>query len=132
MITIYDRYETAFTYNGFGILEVYDDVVEEELNGIFKFTFKYPFTARLADKVTVGSMLRVDTPEGAEPFRIWTVKNTDGTLEVTAYHVTFDLYYKIIEDKNLVNLGGQAALTRLLEDTPFTALSDVTTTDQQG
>ena len=39
------------------------------------------------------------------------LKNTDGTLEVTAYHVNLDLYYQIIgEDKNLVALGGQAAL----------------------
>lgn len=125
MITIYGRYQTAFVHNGFGILEVYEDVVEEELNGIFKLTFKYPKSSRLADKVVNGATLRADTPEGKEPFRIWTVVDRDDVLEVTAYHLTFDLGFKFIEDKNLVNLGAQSALSRLLEDTVYTAVSDV-------
>jgi phage minor structural protein len=125
MITIYGRYQTAFVHNGFGILEVYEDVVEEELNGIFKLTFKYPKSSRLADKVVNGATLRADTPEGKEPFRIWSVVDRDDVLEVTAYHITFDLGFKFIEDKNLVNLGAQSALGRLLEDTAYTAVSDV-------
>lgn len=125
MITIYDRYQTAFIHNGFGILEVYEDVVEEEFNGIFKLTFKYPKSSRLADKVVNGATLRADTPEGWEPFRIWSVIDRDDVLEVSAYHITFDLGFKFIEDKNLVNLGAQSALGRLLEDTVYTAVSDV-------
>ena len=112
MITIYDRYERDFATNGFGILEITKGVVEEELNGIFKFTGSYPLGERLSDKVTVGATLRIDTPLGQEPFRIWSVNKTDGMIQIVAYHITFDLYYQIIEDKNLVELGGQAALTR--------------------
>ena len=127
MITIYDRYERDFATNGFGILEITKGAVEEELNGIFKFTGTYPLGERLSDKVTVGATLRINTPLGQEPFRIWSVNKADGNIQIVAYHITFDLYYQIIEDKNLVELGGQAALTRLLEDTPFTAISDMTT-----
>lgn len=129
MITLYGRYETAFNTNGLGILEVYDDVVEEELNGIFKLTFKYPKFARLGSRIVNGMTLRSDTPDGLEPFRIWSIIDRDDVLEVTAHHISFDLYFDFIEDKNLVGLGGQSALGRLLEDTPFTGLSDVTTVD---
>lgn len=129
MITLYDRYETAFNTNGLGILEVYDDVVEEELNGIFKLTFKYPKFARLGSSIANGMTLRANVPGGQEPFRIWSLVDRDDVLEVTAHHISFDLYFKFIEDKNLVTLGSQAALVRLLEDTPFTGLSDVVKTD---
>ena len=127
MITIYDRYETSFTTNGIGIIELINPSITEELNGIFKLTGTYPLNGRLSAFVDVGATLRADTPEGEQPFRIWSITEQNDDILITAYHISFDLYYKIVEDKNLVTLGGQAALTRLLEDTPFTALSDVTT-----
>ena len=128
MITLYDRYETGFLDNGLGILSCFDAEVEEELNGIFRLTFKLPDNDRLGKFIVTGATLRADVPGSLQPFRIWSVKNLDGILNVTAYHISFDLYFTLIEDKNLVDLGSSAALTRLLEDTPFTAISDVTTT----
>ena len=127
MITIYDRYESSFSTNGLGIIQLIKPAITEVLNGIFKLTGIYPLNGRLSAFVDVGATLRADTPEGEQPFRIWSITEQNDDILITAYHISFDLYFKIIEDKNLVTLGGLAALTRLLEDTPFTALSDVTT-----
>lgn len=130
MICVYDRYERNFDTNGLGILDkdIRDDIVFEELNGIFKFTGTYPLNGRLSAFIYTGATLRVSTPEGDQPFRIWSVVKLNEDLFITAYHISFDLNFKFIEDKNLVNLGSQAALGRLTENTGFTAISDVTRT----
>ena len=111
MITLYDRYETGFLDNGLGILSCFDAEVEEELNGIFRLTFKLPDNDRLGKFIVTGATLRADVPGSLQPFRIWSVKNLDGILNVTAYHISFDLYFTLIVDQNLVVLGRSAALT---------------------
>lgn len=129
MICVYGRYEKAFNTNGLGILtEIRDDIVTEELNGIFKFTGTYPLNGRCSSFLFAGATLRVDTPKGEQPFRIWAVEKDLDDLYIKAYHISFDLNFKFIEDYNLVRLGSQSALTRLLEGTGYTGTSDLTTT----
>ena len=47
MITLYKPNETDFTHNGIGALDknIYNATVEEELNGLFLFSFSYPLFA---------------------------------------------------------------------------------------
>lgn len=128
MLILYDKNEIQFTSNGVAVLDGYafDDELTEELNGIFKYEFSYPMFSENADKLILDNIVRVDTPEGEQPFFIIKTVNNDGYLRVTAYHIFYKLAWKLIEDINIVNLGSQAGLNRILENTGYTGISDIT------
>lgn len=130
MLILYNKDEKNFLSNGIGVLDKYafDDVVAEELNGIFKLEFSYPIFAKYSDKIVADNIVRATTPDSEQPFFISRIVKKDGFLRVTAYHMFYKLIWELIEDINIVNQNGQAALDRILTGTGFTGLSDITKT----
>lgn len=130
MLILYKKSERQFLSNGIGRLDkhAFDDKVREELNGIYKLEFTYPIHATHSKDIKNDNIVRATVPDGEQPFFISRIVKKDGYLRVTAYHLFYRLIWQLIEDINIVNLNGQAALNRVLENTEFTAVSDISQT----
>lgn len=130
MLILYKKSERQFLSNGIGRLDrhAFDDKVREELNGIYKLEFTYPIHAPHSKDIKNDNIVRATVPDGEQPFFISRIVKKDGYLRVTAYHLFYRLIWRLIEDINIVNLNGQAALNRVLENTEFTGTSDIATT----
>jgi len=130
VLILYKKSERQFLSNGIGRLDkhAFDDKVREELNGIYKLEFTYPIHAPHSKDIKNDNIVRATVPDGEQPFFISRIVKKDGYLRVTAYHLFYRLIWQLIEDINIVNLNGQAALNRVLENTEFTGVSDITTT----
>lgn len=130
MLILYKKSERQFLSNGIGRLDkhAFDDKVREELNGIYKLEFTYPIHAPHSKDIKNDNIVRATVPDGEQPFFISRIVKKDGYLRVTAYHLFYRLIWQLIEDINIVNLNGQAALNRVLENTEFTAVSDIAQT----
>lgn len=73
--------------------------VTEERNGEFYLEMTYPAAGLNADLLKVGRIINAGSrPNGAtDPFRIATlVKKLDGTIDITAYHISYDLTNVIV------------------------------------
>ncbi|MFJ8453329.1 phage tail spike protein [Bacillus paramycoides] len=131
MITLYKPNETDFTHNGIGILNenIYEPVVEETLNGLYVFSFKYPLFAPHGLEIDGQYLIKVPTPDGDQLFRVACPMPSMGELSVFCYHVFYDLVDNFIEDTFIQDKNGQSALQQISErlqyKTKFTFSSDI-------
>ena len=119
MITVHDRTATTFTTTGLGVLdrEIINPIVVEELGGEFSLTFTYPADGPAATHLVLENIVAAPVPglEQRQGFRISEVATTlDGMLEVTAFHVFYDLAANLIADTYVVNKTAKGALTQIL------------------
>lgn len=119
MITVHDRTATTFTTTGLGVLdrEIINPIVTEELGGEFSLTFTYPADGPAATHLVVENIVAAPVPglEQRQGFRISEVVTTiEGLLEVTAFHVFYDLAANLIADTYVVNKTAKGALTQIL------------------
>lgn len=137
MITVHDRTATTFTTTGLGVLEreIINPIVVEELCGEFSLTFTYPADGPAATHLTLENIVAASVPglKQRQGFRISEVVTTlEGMLEVTAFHIFYDLTANLVADTYVVNKTAKGALTQILAaaNTPhrFTATSSDTTT----
>ena len=134
MITLFKPNETNFDHNGLGSLDknILETVVEEELNGLYSFVFKYPIFAPHGSEIDGQSVIRVPTPDGNQLFRVYNPIKSMGYLTIKTYHIFYDLADNIIEDTNIVGKNGQGAITQLGGATQyshtFRFFSDIETT----
>ncbi|MEH7490827.1 phage tail spike protein [Neobacillus niacini] len=121
MITLFKADEMDFSHNGIGSLDkhIIEPVVEEQLNGLFAFTFKYPVFAPYGLEIDGQSVVRVPTPDGNQLFRVYRPVKTMGYVEVSCYHIFYDLVDNFIEDTNIVEKDGLGALIQLGGATQF-------------
>ncbi|HAT6583090.1 TPA: peptidase [Corynebacterium striatum] len=137
MLTVHAPTATTFTATGEGVLdpELIDARVVEELGGAYQLTVSYPADGPLASKLVVEAIIAAPVPGTTirQGFRIHEVTTSlDGLLEVTAFHLFYDLAGNFIADTFVVNKTPKAALDQLLRSatTPhrFTATSSDTAT----
>lgn len=119
MITVHDRTATTFTTTGLGVLdrEIINPIVTEELGGEFSLTFTYPADGPAATRLVLENIVAAPVPglEQRQGFRISEVVTTiEGLLEVTAFHVFYDLAANLIADTYVVNKTAKGALTQIL------------------
>lgn len=119
MITVHDRTATTFTATGLGVLdrEIINQIVTEELGGEFSLTFTYPADGPAATHIVLENIVAAPVPrlEQRQGFRISEVVTTlEGMLEVTAFHVFYDLAANLIADTYVVNKTAKGALTQIL------------------
>ena len=119
MITVHDRTATTFTTTGLGVLdrEIINPIVTEELGGEFSLTFTYPADGPAATHLVLENIVAAPVPglEQRQGFRISEVVTTiEGLLEVTAFHVFYDLAANLIADTYVVNKTAKGALTQIL------------------
>ncbi|MGG2936563.1 phage tail spike protein [Bacillus pacificus] len=131
MITLYKPTETDFTHNGIGVLDdnIYDPVIEEELNGLYVLSFKYPLFAPHGLEIDGQCLIKAPTPDGDQLFRVANHAPSMGELNVFCYHVFYDLVDNLIEDTFIQDKNGQSALQQISErlqyKTKFTFSSDI-------
>ncbi|CAB0561900.1 peptidase [Corynebacterium diphtheriae] len=137
MLTVHAPTATTFTATGKGVLdpELIDARVVEELGGVYQLTITYPADGPLASKLAVDAIIAAPVPGTTirQGFRIHEVTTTlDGLLEVTAFHLFYDLAGNFIADTFVVNKTPKAALDQLLGAATtkhrFTATSSDTAT----
>lgn len=119
MITVHDRTATTFTATGLGVLdrEIINPIVTEELGGEFSLTFTYPADGPATQHLVLENIVAAPVPglEQRQGFRISEVVTTlDGFLEVSAFHVFYDLAANLIADTYVVNKTAKGALTQIL------------------
>ncbi|HHL0974704.1 TPA: phage tail spike protein, partial [Bacillus cereus] len=131
MITLYKPNETDFTHNGIGALDknIYNATVEEELNGLFLFSFHYPLFAPRGLEIEGMSIIKVPTPDGEQLFRVAAPKVSMGEITAQCYHIFYDLTENLIEDIFAETTNGNGAMNRMSAGCqykhPFQFYSDV-------
>ncbi|MCU4843727.1 phage tail protein [Bacillus cereus] len=131
MITLYKPNETDFTHNGIGALDknIYNATVEEELNGLFLFSFSYPLFVPHGLEIEGMSIIKVPTPDGEQLFRVAAPKVSMGEITAQCYHIFYDLTENLIEDIFAETTNGNGAMNRMSAGCqykhPFQFYSDV-------
>ncbi|HDR7494317.1 phage tail spike protein [Bacillus thuringiensis] len=131
MITLYKPNETDFTHNGIGALDknIYNATVEEELNGLFLFSFSYPLFAPHGLEIEGMSIIKVPTPDGEQLFRVAAPKVSMGEVAAQCYHIFYDLTENLIEDIFAETTNGNGAMNRMSAGCqykhPFQFYSDI-------
>ncbi|PEC29057.1 phage tail spike protein [Bacillus thuringiensis] len=131
MITLYKPNETDFTHNGIGALDknIYNATVEEELNGLFLFSFSYPLFAPHGLEIEGMIIIKVPTPDGEQLFRVAAPKVSMGEITAQCYHIFYDLTENLIEDIFAETTNGNGAMNRMSAGCqykhPFQFYSDV-------
>lgn len=137
MITVHERTATTFTASGLGVLdrEIINPVVSEELGGEFSLTFTYPADGPAGEHLRLENIVAVPVPglKVRQGFRIHEVTTgLDGMLEVSAFHVFYDLAANLIADTFVINKTAKGALGQILgaanTSHGFTATSSDTST----
>ena len=123
MIRLYDKNETNFTHNGICILKPLEATVTEELNGDYSLKVTMP---RGKKEIEIEQIIKVPTPKSQQLFRVY---NSDidmlGNQIFYARHIFYDLLDYFIEDTRPSG-SGALAISKILENTPFTGTSDIT------
>lgn len=92
--------ETNFYYNGLPLSQAYDDVIERDLNGIYKLIFKLPVNESDQHKlVEKDSMLKATEhfrEIGYNIFRVRYIDKEEDYVQFTAYQIIFDLAKKYV------------------------------------
>lgn len=123
MIRLYDKNETDFTHNGICILKPLEATVTEELNGDYSLKVTMP---RGKKEIKIEQIIKAPTPKSEQLFRVY---NSDidmlGNQVFYARHIFYDLLDYFIEDTRPSG-SGALAISKILENTPFTGTSDIT------
>jgi len=132
LIQIYTNSNPDLSKNGI-IINSISCTISPKLNGENELEMEFAIDEYgLYKYIQNNNFIAVPTPDFEEPqlYRIYDTKKSMSTHTINAYarHIEFDLAKSVIFNKN-VQGNGQQVLTKLLENTPFTGHSDITTTD---
>ncbi|MDK0903511.1 phage tail spike protein [Clostridium perfringens] len=119
-IIVYDSKETKFISNGLAILEnCYRCEVEEVMNGLYNLELEYPTDDNKSEYLVKDNIIKVLTPNGEQPFRIYRVLENLDTTIVYAKHIFFDLVANFLMDCRHKFATCQQALEDILNSTLY-------------
>jgi len=115
MIRAFNQDATVFDNNGNRIINALSCNVERVLNS--ECTAELRCSREYADILGIGSIVVIDVPEGAEPFRVYELTDTGRQLTVRCKHVFYQDadncvvygFNPLDEDKNPIEQHGTAA-----------------------
>lgn len=130
---LYSKSETKFTSIGYGTLsECTSCYCEEERNGIFEVTFKYPTSGRLYSFIQEDCFIKVkaNDKQGPQIFRIYgSSKEINGEQEFYCEHITYRLNRIPLIGANIKNKSASEAMNQLKSESlvtnPFVFESDI-------
>lgn len=107
MLQLYPANQTNFEWNGEPIHHSYDEHVERDEAFLLKFKVLLD-DEKEYKAIKKGMVVKADTPDGAQPFRIWDITKASDHLDVEALHVLYDLDTKLTNPIHVNNgfLGG--------------------------
>lgn len=120
MISLYKNSEIDYTRNGSYILsETIDCVVNRELNSQFKLELIYPLDDKknISKYIEEQMVIKANTPNGYQLFRIDNIKKDLYNLTVTAYHISYDLRDIYIDDITTLNKNRTNTIKYLFDNT---------------
>ena len=123
MIKLFKKDETQFTHDG---VEVLDDIVissytswTENSKWVIEAKFKKDFDK--SEAIEEGMFLQVPTEKGLQLFRILKVsKKNKKYITVSGYQIGFDFDDNFIQDINIVEKSGRAAIKQIQGGTVYT------------
>lgn len=92
---LFESTATAWTTNGLGRLaDAISCTVEEERNGVYELTMRYPMTGAHYSQIDIGSLIvcRHCDQTDLQPFRVYKISRPlDGVVTIHARHISYDL-----------------------------------------
>lgn len=130
MIKLFGQTDTTFTSNGDVVILPLRASVHKEDNG--DFYLDLTTSLKYVEELTEGRIIVAPTPQGDQAFRVGNVQQTKNKLMTKCWHVFYDTQNYLIEDSYVTQNNCNYALDHLnnatTPESPFTTLSDVTTT----
>lgn len=118
MLYLLDKDVKTVKWNGIPLHEASSAIVKEEVNGDFTLTVRYPITDTGIYQLIKEDML-IKTPSpvlGPQLFRIKKPVENDGSLDITAYHITDDIMQRSIRPVSVVGQGCAMALSQMVQN----------------
>ena len=114
---IYERNETDFSHNGYGVLKdlIKCEVIEED-NGMFELEGECTISSFLFEYIQEENIIKAWASEelGEQLFRIYRVqKDLNGYITFNAQHITYDLLDNFIESIELVDVTCENAINEI-------------------
>lgn len=123
MLRLYSKSETNFNHNGLKILQPIEATVFEEINGDYSLRIVMPPGVT---EIEVEQIIKVPTPKSEQLFRVFSADvDMLGNQIFYCRHIFYDLLDYFIEDSRPTG-SGALAITKILEGTPFSGVSDIT------
>ena len=123
ILNLYSKTENNFTHNGLKVLSPLKAIVKEEINGDYSLEITMP---KGSSEIQNEQIIKVPTPKSSQLFRVY---NSDidmlGKPVYYARHIFYDLLDYFIEDTRPTG-NGAFAISKILENTPFSGNSDIT------
>ena len=131
MIRLFSSNDKVFTSNGDIVINPFKAKVHKEDNGDYYLDIEA--NIQYAASLTSAKLLVVDTPQGAQAFRISDTTKKTNKITLKAWHVFYDSKNYLIADSYVVDMNCNNALDHLNRATEpsseFTTISDVSTVD---
>lgn len=130
IINVYDSKETNFEHNGLAVLDkCIRAEVQEELNGLYELELEYPIFDKKSNYLIKDNIVKSNTPNGYQLFRIYRPVKNMGVVICYAKHIFYDLIDNFIESYRTGSVTGDTALKGILNNTQyphnFKASSDI-------
>lgn len=133
MLYLLDENVRTVKWNGIPLHEASSAIVKEETNGDFYLTVRYPITdTGIYQLIKEDMLIKAPTPVlGAQLFRIKKPIENDDSIDITAYHVTYDIMQRSITPISVVGQGCAMALSQMVQNAKtglgdFSFTSDIT------
>ncbi|MGQ7397785.1 phage tail spike protein [Streptococcus suis] len=118
MLYLLDRDVKTVKWNGIPLHEASSAVVQEEINGDFVLTVRYPITdSSIYQLIKEDMLIKAPTPVlGPQLFRIKKPVENDDSLDITAYHISDDIMKRSINPVSVVGQGCAMALSQMVQN----------------
>lgn len=129
MITLFKADETIFSHDG---VEVLDDIVISSYtswseNGKWVSESKFKKDYDKSESIKEGMILQLPTEKGLQLFRILKLnKKNKKYITTTGQHIAFDFENNFIQDINIVEKSGRAAIKQIQGGTVFNSKYNLT------
>ncbi|HFU4464427.1 TPA: phage tail spike protein [Streptococcus suis] len=111
------------------LVNAFDDEIEQEGNGKYQLSFKYPTSDQRWENIELADLLLADDLHGEQEFRVFEIVKRNGYIFVYANQVVDDLNSYSISNISVDRVNGQTAMQALagsiIRKHPFAFYSDI-------
>ncbi|HEM4764103.1 TPA: hypothetical protein U1062_001127 [Streptococcus suis] len=111
------------------LVNAFEDEIEQEGNGKYQLSFKYPTSDQRWKKIELADLLLADDLHGEQEFRVFEIIKRNGYIFVYANQVVDDLNSYSISNISVDRVDGQTAMQALagsiIRKHPFAFYSDI-------
>ncbi|WP_029187948.1 phage tail spike protein, partial [Streptococcus suis] len=111
------------------LVNAFDDEIEQEGNGKYQLSFKYPTSDQRWKNIELADLLLADDLHGEQEFRVFEIVKRNGYIFVYANQVVDDLNSYSINNISVDRVNGQTAMQALagsiVRKHPFAFYSDI-------